>query len=69
MAIDLIHPLFFSDGMNCFGLVNEFKFDISTYVHSRQLMHDGESVKDLVQRLREKTPEILYSGQRARTSL
>ena len=54
MTIQLIHPLFFSDGMNCFGLVNKFKYDTSTDVRSTQLMHDGESVKDLVKRLREK---------------
>ena len=50
--IELIHPLFFPAGMNRFGLVNEFKFDISTDVHGTQLMHDGESVKDLIERLR-----------------
>ena len=49
-----IHPLFFPDGMNCFGPVHKFKFDISKDVHGRQLMHECETVEDLIKRLRVK---------------
>ena len=51
---ELLHqviPLFFPNGKNCHGNVEEFTFDISTDVHGTQLVQDDEIMDDMVKRM------------------
>lgn len=48
--IKIICPLFFPDGKNCHGNINDYSFDISTDVHGTQLMQN-ESIEEITRRL------------------
>lgn len=48
--IKIISPLFFPDGKNCHGNINDYSFDISTDVHGTQLMQN-ESIEEITRRL------------------
>lgn len=48
--IKIICPLFFPDGKNCHGNINDYSFDISTDVHGTLLMQ-SESIEEITRRL------------------
>lgn len=50
-VLEIICSLFFQEGSNMHGTVDNFHFDISTDVHGTTLMHDTESVEDIINRL------------------
>ncbi|XP_033102039.1 uncharacterized protein LOC117105102 [Anneissia japonica] len=49
--IERIVPLFFPNGKNCKGSVDDFVFDLATDVTGNQFISDDESVQQVIQRL------------------
>ncbi|KAJ8307127.1 hypothetical protein KUTeg_015211 [Tegillarca granosa] len=47
----IIRSLFFPDGRNVHGAIEDFDYDISTDVHGTQLMRAGETVDGIIKRL------------------